>query len=150
VERGRRFLESLVGEAVQFRLVEYEDPERAMERLASSAERPAADAVPPAIEAQVAVEFYEKHYRGWLDEAIPALGNRTPAKRRASSARPAQARQSLPGVREHVCPPTPGGPRRLRLRLDVGRAGADAAVRPASPAGVRPGRSEALEAAPRQ
>ena len=23
-------------------------------------------------------EFYERHYRGWLDEPIPALGNRTP------------------------------------------------------------------------
>ena len=78
VERGRQFLASLVGEAVQFRLVEYEGPERAMERLASSAERPAADAVPEAVEAQVVGEFYEKHYRGWLDEAIPALGNRTP------------------------------------------------------------------------
>ena len=23
-------------------------------------------------------EFYEQHYRRWLDEPVPALGNRTP------------------------------------------------------------------------
>jgi hypothetical protein len=80
VERGRQFLESLVGDAVRFRVVEYEDPERAMERVAASPrERPAAaEAVPPEVEAQVVGEFYERHYRGWLDDAVPALGNRTP------------------------------------------------------------------------
>ena len=36
VERGRAFVESLAGDAVRFRLVEYEDVERAMERVARS------------------------------------------------------------------------------------------------------------------
>jgi hypothetical protein len=94
VERGRQFLASLVGEAVQFRLVELEGPERAMERLGSSAERPAADAVPPAIEAQVVGEYYEKHYQAWLDEPIPALGNRTPRE----AARLKRVRPKLVGL----------------------------------------------------
>lgn len=51
VLRGRALLESVAGEAVQFRLVEYEDPER---------------------------EFYEQRYRDWPDRSIPALGHRTP------------------------------------------------------------------------
>jgi hypothetical protein len=34
--------------------------------------------VPPEVEAQVVGEFYEQHYRRWLDEPVPALGNRSP------------------------------------------------------------------------
>lgn len=90
VERGRQFLESLAGDSVRFRLVEYEDPERAMERLASSPRREAAGgAVPPEVEAQVVGEFYAQHYRRWLDEPIPALGDRTPREAaRLTRARP--------------------------------------------------------------
>ena len=79
VERGRAFLQSLAGDAVRFRLVEYEDPERALERVARSPKpAPSGDRVPPEIEAQMVGEFYEQHYRRWLDEPVPALGNRTP------------------------------------------------------------------------
>ncbi len=79
VERGRAFLESLAGNAIHFRLVEYEDPERAMERVARSPGRESeADRVPPEVEAEVVGQFYAQHYGGWLDEPIPALGNRTP------------------------------------------------------------------------
>lgn len=79
VERGRAFVESLAGNAIRFRLVEYEDPERAMKRVARSPGRASeADQVPPEVSAQVVGEFYEQHYRRWLDEPVPALGNRTP------------------------------------------------------------------------
>jgi SEC-C motif-containing protein len=79
VERGRRFLESLAGDAVRFRLVRYEDPERAVQRVGASTRRQQAEEeVPPEVQAQVVGEFYEQHYRGWLDQTIPALGNRTP------------------------------------------------------------------------
>jgi hypothetical protein len=79
VERGRAFVESLAGDAVQFRLVEYEDPERAMERLASSPEQDdAREKVPPEIQATLMADYYEQHYRDWPDQPLPALGNRTP------------------------------------------------------------------------
>jgi hypothetical protein len=79
VERGRKLLESLAGDAVRFRLVEYEDPERAMERVASSPGRQdTGDAVPPEIQATLVTEYYEQHYRDWPDQPLPALGNRTP------------------------------------------------------------------------
>ncbi len=79
VERGRAFLESLVSNAIHFRLVEYEDAERAMERVARSPGRKSeADRVAPEVEAEVVGQFYGQHYGRWLDEPIPALGNRTP------------------------------------------------------------------------
>jgi hypothetical protein len=34
--------------------------------------------VPPAIEAQLVGELYDRHYREWLDQPLPALGDRTP------------------------------------------------------------------------
>jgi hypothetical protein len=77
VQRGREFLEALVGDAVRFRVVEYEDPGRAIERLPAQPPDTAAR-VPPEIEARVIGDFYEEHYRRWLDEPIPALGNRSP------------------------------------------------------------------------
>ncbi|MCL6640566.1 MAG: hypothetical protein K6T92_04245, partial [Candidatus Rokubacteria bacterium] len=75
VERGRRFLESLVGDAVRFRVVEYEDVGRALARTASP---PAAESrgasrrgpatgdpkavapVPPEVAAEIVGAFYER------------------------------------------------------------------------------------------
>lgn len=34
--------------------------------------------VPPEVEARVIGEYYDRHYRKWLDEPVPALENRTP------------------------------------------------------------------------
>jgi SEC-C motif len=79
VERGRKLLESLAGEAVRFLVTEYEDPARAMERVASSPVRhDEVDEVPAEIQEQLASEYFEQHYRKWPDEPLPALGNRTP------------------------------------------------------------------------
>jgi len=75
VARGRELLESLAGDAVRFRLVEYEDPERA---ASSPARADAADEVPPETQAKLTSDYYEKHYRAWPDQPLPALGNRTP------------------------------------------------------------------------
>jgi hypothetical protein len=33
---------------------------------------------PPEAQAEMLGEFYERQYRKWLDEPVPALGNRTP------------------------------------------------------------------------
>jgi hypothetical protein len=77
-DRGRQLLEALAGDALRYRITEYEDLARAMERYAARPrEAPEVD-VPPEVEAQVIGEFYERHYRRWLDEPIPALGGHTP------------------------------------------------------------------------
>src|SRR5439155_480926 len=47
------------------------------------------DEVPPEVAAEVVSEFYERHYRGWLDEPLPALDGRTPRQAAGlKSARP--------------------------------------------------------------
>ncbi len=77
-ERGRRLLEDVAGDAVKFRATRYEDVERALEKHRASPAPPPAERVPPEVEAQIVGEYYERHYRDWLDQPIPALGNRTP------------------------------------------------------------------------
>jgi hypothetical protein len=34
--------------------------------------------IPPEVQAEVLGRFYEEHYRKWLDQPVPALGDRTP------------------------------------------------------------------------
>ena len=48
--------------------------------LAESRARPrtAEPEIPPELVAQIQRNFYEKHYREWLDIPVPALGHRTP------------------------------------------------------------------------
>ncbi len=81
-ERGRRVVEAAAGEAVRYRVTEYEDLGQAMKRVAASPKPPAgepqAPAIPPEVEAELLREFQDRHYRKWVDEPIPALGNRTP------------------------------------------------------------------------
>ncbi len=76
-ERGREFLESLAGEAVRFKVISYEDVGQALKRPAKPPRREGAE-VPPEVQAEALGRFYEEHYRKWLDEPVPALGNRTP------------------------------------------------------------------------
>jgi hypothetical protein len=76
-ERGRRFLEELAGEAVRYRTTRYEDVKAALQASRRSRTPPRSD-VPPEVEAEVVGELYERHYRDWPDEPVPALGNRTP------------------------------------------------------------------------
>lgn len=75
--RGRRFLEELAGEAVRHRATRHEDVERALAKSHRFPEPPGSD-IPPEVEAEVVGELYERHYRNWPDQPIPALGNRTP------------------------------------------------------------------------
>ena len=63
--------------------------ERAMERRQAQAPKP--PPVPPEIEAQLVGEMYERHYRTWPDQPLPALGGRTPRE----AARLASTRSTL-------------------------------------------------------
>jgi hypothetical protein len=76
-ERGRQFLQNLLGDAVKFRAISYEDVGQALKRPAEPAGSGAAE-IPPEVQAEVLGRFYEEHYRKWLDEPVPALGDRTP------------------------------------------------------------------------
>jgi hypothetical protein len=76
-ERGRALLEAAAGPAVAYRATSSESVQRALERRPARGARPE-DEVPPAADAEIVQAFYERHYRGWLDEPLPALDGRTP------------------------------------------------------------------------
>jgi hypothetical protein len=76
-EKARDELPNLFGGAVRFRVISYEDVEQALKRP-PQATKPKEPDIPIEEQRKVLGEFYEQHYRRWLDEPVPALGNRTP------------------------------------------------------------------------
>ncbi len=73
--RGRAFLEAALGESVRYRLSTSQSVEQA---LAEGPKRRQESEIPLEVQQQVVGEYLERHYRGWVDESIPALGGRTP------------------------------------------------------------------------
>jgi hypothetical protein len=77
--RGRAVLEALAGSAIAHRATSLEGIEQAAARERAHPRRRVADAdIPPEVQAELVGRFYEEHYRGWLDEPLPALDGRTP------------------------------------------------------------------------
>jgi hypothetical protein len=76
-ERARDFLSGLFSENVKFRAISYEDVVQALKHAPQRADKSEPD-TPVEEQQRVLGEFYEQHYRKWLDEPVPALGNRTP------------------------------------------------------------------------
>src|SRR5690242_1988793 len=76
-EKARDELPSLFGGAVRFRAISYEDVEQAMKRAPQTTKQKEPD-IPIEEQRKILGEYYENHYRKWLDEPVPALGNRTP------------------------------------------------------------------------
>ncbi len=86
-ERGRAMIEALCGSAVAYRATSYEDVGQAMKRRPTRAAE--VSEVPPEVQAAVVGQFYEEHYRKWLDVPVPALDGRTPREAaRLKSAHP--------------------------------------------------------------
>ena len=76
-EKARDELANLFGGAARFRAISYEDVEQALKR-APQTSKPKEPDIPVEEQRKILGEFYEDHYRKWLDEPVPALGNRTP------------------------------------------------------------------------
>jgi len=76
-ERGKEFLQHLLGDAVSFRVIAYEDVGQALKRAPVRPKNKFPE-IPPEVQAELLGRFYEEHYRKWLDEPVPALGDRTP------------------------------------------------------------------------
>ncbi len=95
-ERGAQLLSQLVGDAVIHRATTHEDLEpqlRAELKARARGESPSAAApqakgppIPPAIEEALVLDYCGKHYRAWIDMALPALDHQTP---RVAATRPA-------------------------------------------------------------
>lgn len=76
-EKARDELPDLLAGAVQFRAISYEDVEQALKHAPKTTNKKEPD-IPIEEQREILGEFYEQHYRKWLDERLPALGNRTP------------------------------------------------------------------------
>lgn len=76
-EKARDGLPSLLGGTVRFRAISYEDVGQALKRAPSANKQKEAE-IPIEEQRKILSEYYESHYRKWLDEPVPALGNRTP------------------------------------------------------------------------
>ncbi len=76
-ERARDELPGLLRGAVRFRAISYEDVEQAIKHAPPTSKKKEPD-VPIGDQRKILGEFYEQHYRKWLDEPVPALGDRTP------------------------------------------------------------------------
>ncbi len=76
-ERGRDFLQSLLGKAVNFKAISYEDVGQAMKRAPKSESKEPLQ-IPPEVEAEIMGRYFADYYRKWLEEPVPALGGRTP------------------------------------------------------------------------
>jgi len=76
-ERGRELLERIAGDAIRYRLTEYQDQKQILKSTSKPGKK-TANTLPPELEAKLLKEFLDKHYQKWLDEEIPALSHRTP------------------------------------------------------------------------
>jgi hypothetical protein len=76
-EEARDELSSLFGAAARFRAISYEDVEQAIKRVPQTTKATEPD-IPIETQRRILGEYYENHYRKWLDEPVPFLGNRTP------------------------------------------------------------------------
>lgn len=76
-EKARDWLSSRMGDAVRFRAISYEDIGQALKRAPAPPTRRKSE-VPLEVQAEVLGKFYDEHYHRWLNEPVPAFGNRTP------------------------------------------------------------------------
>jgi hypothetical protein len=77
-ERGRRLLAEAASGALRHRSSRYEDVREAIARRAGAAEEDPPSSIDPDEAAALILEYKQRHYRTWPDEALPALDGRTP------------------------------------------------------------------------
>jgi hypothetical protein len=70
-------LERIAGEAIGYRASESKDVNEALKSRATP-RRPRPPEIPRELQARMLAQFYDQHYRQWLDEEIPALDHKTP------------------------------------------------------------------------
>lgn len=76
-ERGRRLLEELLGGALRFRAMAQQDVDDVLADSRPRRPKPESD-MPPELQQEIVGSFYERHYRDWINQPVPALGGRTP------------------------------------------------------------------------
>jgi hypothetical protein len=79
--RGRALLEALLPGGLRHRASSEQSLESALADRRTGprrTSRPAEDELTPELQQEIVGAMYERHYRAWMDEPVPALGGRTP------------------------------------------------------------------------
>ena len=90
-ERGRRMLEDLAPQALRYRVTSTEDMKQTLARAESRQRAEPTSSLPPEVESGLLHQYYENHYRAWVNQPVPALDNLTPRQ----AARDQHLRQKL-------------------------------------------------------
>jgi hypothetical protein len=77
---GKQLIENLLNNLIKHRLDSVQSPESMLEEKAAGKPQQSNDEIPEEIKKALLKEFYDKHYREWLDSSIPALDGKTPRK----------------------------------------------------------------------
>ncbi len=81
-ERGRRLIAEALGELAAPGLVSVQEAGQALDEWRARGPRsPAAEPeedLPPEVKEQLLLELKDRHYRDWVDHALPALDDKTP------------------------------------------------------------------------
>lgn len=78
-QRGKQMLSSALGELIAHRADSIQDMQAAMEAQRARVAG-AADDIPDEVQREIVGDYLRDYYRGWLDEPVPALGNKSPRK----------------------------------------------------------------------
>lgn len=128
--RGRKLIDELLASLATHRADTVEDVEAA---LRAHRERPPAnhDDVPEEVQREVMGPYLRDYYRAWLDEPIPALGNKSPRKAVRSKRGKAEVEALLKDI-ENGTAGQPGGDMvdfaALRRELKLENVSADAGI----------------------
>jgi hypothetical protein len=107
--RGRRMLELALGSLVDHEADVVRSVEEAMrDRESATKEEDSEERIPPDQEREILGEFLTEHYRRWLDEAIPALGGKSPRKAVRRKSGRARVAEMLDEAENHTLT-MPGG-----------------------------------------
>jgi hypothetical protein len=75
-EKGRSLIERIAGDAVRFRATSFQVPEQVLADMQTG--DPGEPQQVSTEQTELLLEYYEHHYRSWIDEEVPALGGLTP------------------------------------------------------------------------
>ncbi len=109
LERGKAFLTGLLGDLGRHRLDGIKDLDAAMSETAAAGPPPPDD-LPEEVQAEILSNFMQDRLLQWIDEAIPALGGKTP--RQAVKTRAGRDKViAMLKDQEHLARHMPGGDR---------------------------------------
>ena len=86
--RGRALLEDLAGSVLRFQATVHQDMQRMLAEMMAKGGPPSSggdgedSGIPPEVQAELLHKEYDRHYRKWVDESIPALDGASPRQAR--------------------------------------------------------------------